>query len=116
MPEQDEPRATEEHAAAEPREGVPEPVQEDELAPDLSGDLGASSERVDPREGLQGTGTMASAQGRTDGATPTHPDEDVPQVHRDEPGIADQGGEPQPDNDVPSQVNDPARNPGHSHG
>jgi hypothetical protein len=111
MPEQDA-----QHAAEEPREGVPEPVQEDELAPDLSGDLGTSSERTDPQEGVQGTGTMASAQGRTDGATPTHPDDDVPQVRRDEPGIADQGAEPQPDNDVPSHVSDPARNPGHSHG
>jgi hypothetical protein len=103
-------------AAEEPREGVPDPVREDELAPNLSGDLGTSSERIDPHAGVQGTGTMASAQGRTDGASPTHPDEEVPHVHRDEPGIADQDVEPHPDTDVPSQVNDPARNPGHSHG
>ena len=112
MPDQDPERTAEE----EPREGVPEPVQEDELAPDLSGELGISSERIDPREGVQGTGTLASAQGRTDGASPTHPQDEVPHVHRDEPGIAEQGVEPQPDNDVPSQVNDPSRNPGHSHG
>ena len=39
----------------------------------LSGDLGVSSERTGPFEGVEGTGTSGSAQGRTDGATETHP-------------------------------------------
>lgn len=36
----------------------------------LAGDMGVSSERVDPTGGVQGTGTSASAQGRTHGAEP----------------------------------------------
>jgi hypothetical protein len=37
----------------------------------LKGDLGISSERHGPFDGIEGTGTMASAQGRTDGETVT---------------------------------------------
>ncbi len=37
----------------------------------LSGDMGLSSERSDGYEGIEGTGSAASAQGRTDGESPT---------------------------------------------
>ena len=39
----------------------------------LAGDMGVSSERTGPFEDVEGTGTSGSAQGRTDGATETHP-------------------------------------------
>lgn len=51
--------------------------EHDDLTPDLSGDMGVSSERVDPEGGVQDTGTTGSTKGRTSGATPTHPDEEV---------------------------------------
>ena len=37
----------------------------------LSGDMGLSSERSGGYEGIEGTGSAASAQGRTDGESPT---------------------------------------------
>ena len=39
----------------------------------LAGDMGVSSERTGPFEDVEGTGTSGSAQGRTDGASETHP-------------------------------------------
>ena len=77
-------------------------IQDDELAPDLSGDLGTSSERTDP-------------DGRTSGATATHPGEAIPEVHPVQPGDPADELEENPA-DVPGHVSDPARSPGHSHG
>ena len=94
---------------------TPEPLHDDDLAPDLSGDLGTSSERTDPDTGVEGTGSPASAQGRTSGATATHPGEDVPQVRPVEPGDPEDELVENPA-EVPSHVSDPSRNPGHSHG
>lgn len=91
--------------------------QDDSLAPDVSGDLGTSSEWVDPTGGVQGTGSSSSTFGRTDGASPTHPGEEIPHVHKDRPGMPDEDDEGAVNSaEVPSQVNDPAKNPGHSHG
>ncbi len=39
--------------------------------PPSPGDLGVSSERIGVFDGIEGTGTLASAQGTTDGETPT---------------------------------------------
>ena len=90
-------------------------LHDDDLAPDLSGDLGTSSERTDPSRGVEGTGTPASAQGSTSGATETHPGEEIPEVHPVQPG--DPTGElDENPAEVPSHVSDPTRNPGHSHG
>lgn len=86
-----------------------------ELAPDLSGDLGVSSERVDPTGGVQGTGSTGGARGRAAGTTPTHPGEDVPTPTTTEPGVPDAERE-ENTAEVPSHLIDPARNPGHSHG
>jgi hypothetical protein len=97
------------------REPEHETLHDDDLAPDLSGDLGTSSERTDPAEGVEGTGTPASAQGSTSGATATHPDEEVPQVHPVQPGDPASELDENPA-EVPSHVSDPASNPGHSHG
>lgn len=91
-----------------------EPLQDD-LAPDLTGDLGTSSGRADPSDGVEGTGSMASSRGSTSGATPTHPGEDVPEVHPDEPGVPADELEENPA-DVASHRSDPSRNPGHTHG
>ena len=79
----------------------------------LDGDLGISSERTDPAGGIEGTGTVASAQGRTDGDSPTYPEgapEEIEPQHRQ-----DQEREVRPD-PVAGQPHDPSRNPGHSHG
>ena len=103
---------------SEQEPGGPEstdPLHDDDLAPDLSGDLGTSSERTDPDGPVEGTGTLASAQGSTSGATETHPGEEIPQVHPVRPGDPDSELDENPA-DVPSHVSDPARNPGHSHG
>ena len=37
----------------------------------LAGDLGLSSERTGPFEGIEGTGNQASVEGTTDGESPT---------------------------------------------
>lgn len=89
-------------------------LHDDDLAPDLSGDLGTSSERTDPSHGVEGTGTLASSQGRTSGATETHPDEEVPEVHPVQPGDPADELDENPA-EVPSHLSDPSRNPGHSH-
>ncbi|MGZ5416887.1 MAG: hypothetical protein ACXWDI_06885 [Nocardioides sp.] len=91
-----------------------DPIQDD-LTPDRSGDLGTSSERTDPSEGIEGTGTSASSRGSTSGATATHPGEEIPEVHPVEPGVPVGELDENPA-EVPSHVSDPARNPGHSHG
>jgi hypothetical protein len=39
----------------------------------LEGDMGVSSERTGPYDGVEDTGTVGSAKGRTDGASETHP-------------------------------------------
>lgn len=90
-------------------------LEDDTLAPDLSGDLGISSERTDPSEGVEGTGTLASAQGSTSGATPTHPGEEIPQMHPVQPGDPAAELDENPA-EVPGHVSDPTTNPGHSHG
>lgn len=87
----------------------------EDLAPDLSGDMGVSSERVDPEGGVQGTGTTGPTQGRTSGASPTYPDEEVPTPDTTTPGVPDDELAENPA-DVPSHPLDPAKNPGHSHG
>lgn len=89
--------------------------EHEDLAPDLSGDLGVSSERVDPDGGVQDTGTTGSAQGRTSGATPTYPDEEIPTPDTTEPGVPRDELAENPA-EVPSHPFDPAKNPGHSHG
>lgn len=59
----------------------------------LAGDMGLSSERADGFEGVEGTGSSASARGHTDGETPT----------------ARAGEDDRDDEDAA----DPSRNPGH---
>jgi hypothetical protein len=44
----------------------------------LEGDLGVSSERTGPFEGIEGTGTVGSAKGHTDGDVETHPGQGEP--------------------------------------
>jgi hypothetical protein len=87
----------------------------EDLVPDLSGDMGVSSERVDPAGGVQGTGSTASTLGRASGASPTYPGEDVPTPATTTPGVPDDELTENPA-DVPSHELDPERNPGHSHG
>jgi hypothetical protein len=55
-----------------------------ESEPGLEGDLGISSERVGRFEGVEGTGTLASAQGRTHGDSSTYedPTKPVTEEHR----------------------------------
>jgi hypothetical protein len=93
------------------REGNPNAESKDRLA----GDMGVSSERVDEpeeMEGVEGTGTVGSAKGHTDGDFETHPDQVVPsrEVHRQEQDVEENTA------DAPGHPNDPSRNPGHSHG
>ena len=95
----------------------------------LSGDMGLSSERSDGYEGIEGTGSAASAQGRTDGESPTtrvestkdpepadHPvDADEAPEKDDETspvtGIDKTVGEVQPDPVRDGHDFDPDRNP-----
>ena len=76
----------------------------------LSGDLGVSSERTGPFEGVEGTGTSGSAQGRTDGDAETHHDDVRPssEVHRQEQQVEENTAE------VPSHDDVRAANP-HPH-
>jgi hypothetical protein len=99
----------------DPTEHVRDDHVAEDLAPDLSGDLGVSSERVDPTGGVQGTGTTGPTQGRTAAATPTYPGEEVPTPRTTVPGVPDDELTENPA-DVPSHELDPERNPGHSHG
>ena len=88
----------------------------------LEGDMGLSSERTGPFDGIEGTGTVGSAKGSTDGEMPTaratesldeqtvpdKPDETSPATHVDRTV-----GEPQPDPVRDRSEFDPDRNPGH---
>ncbi len=89
----------------------------------LQGDMGISSERTqaphderqpmapDPDdESVEGTGSLASTVGSTDGATPVDPTD-----HDDDPSAVPPE-EPQPDEVRNKHQFDPSRNPGHSHG
>ncbi len=95
------------------REGNPSGESEQGLA----GDLGVSSEREGPFEGIDGTGTVASAQGRTDGDSSTRP-EGAGRAHEGDPArSADQDpADAVNPAEVPSHDSDPTKNPGHSHG
>ena len=95
------------------REGNPSGESEHGLA----GDLGTSSEWEGPFTGVEGTGTSASAQGRTDGDSPPRPDE-AGRAHAGDPAAEADSDPVDSDNpaDVPSHDSDPTRNPGHSHG
>lgn len=57
----------------------------------LAGDMGISSERTGPFPGdsVEGTGTVGSARGHTEGEVETHPDQVVPRevVHRQEQDV-----------------------------
>jgi hypothetical protein len=95
----------------------------------LSGDLGVSSERSDGYQGIEGTGSPASTQGRTDGETPTTRVESTKEPEQaDHPADADEApdkddqtspvtgvdrtvGEVQPDPVRNRQDFDPGRNP-----
>lgn len=98
----------------------------------LEGDMGLSSERSGPFEGIEGTGSLASAKESTDGESPTYPDADrahpqAPAEGADDPearqgsgkaratGVDRTVGEDNPAS-VPSHPNHPEKNPGHSHG
>lgn len=85
----------------------------EELVPDLSGEMGVSSERVDPEGGVQDTGTTGPTQGRTSGATPTHPDEEIPTPNTTTPGMPEDELEENPA-EVPPHPFDTTRNPGSS--
>lgn len=89
--------------------------EHEDLAPDLSGDMGVSSERVDPADGVEGTGTTGPTQGRTSGASPTYPDEEIPTPGTSTPGVPEDELTENPA-EVPGHPLDPAKNPGHSHG
>ena len=75
----------------------------------LAGDMGVSSERTGPFLGdsVEGTGTVGSARGHTDGEVETHPNQAVPteEVHRQVQEV-----EENPD-DVPSHDHVRAANP-----
>jgi hypothetical protein len=89
----------------------------------LTGEMGLSSERSGPFEGIEGTGSQASSQWTTDGESPTvrvehadvepsedldKPDETSPATHVDRTV-----GEVQPDPVEHKHVFDPTRNPRH---
>ncbi len=75
----------------------------------LAGDLGLSSERTGPFDGIEGTGNQASTEGATDGETPT--------TRGDTTDDADDTDGPeaevQPDPVVNKHEFDPSRNPRH---
>lgn len=102
-------------ADPDPTDHVRDDHVAEELAPDLSGDLGVSSGRVDPTGGVQGTGSTGATQGRTDAMTPTYPDEEVPTPGTTEPGVPREELDHNPA-EVPSHEVDISKNPGHSHG
>ena len=74
----------------------------------LAGDLGLSSERTGGFEGVEGTGSSASAQGHTDGEAAATHDAAAPDAD-----LADHLGEVQPDPVAHKHEFDPSRNPGH---
>ena len=93
----------------------------------LAGDMGISSERTGPFEGIEGTGTLVSSQGRTDGESPVGPDvpdddeggdDGVDDADDTDDTAAASGvdrtvGEVRPDPVANKHEFDPSRNPGH---
>jgi hypothetical protein len=88
----------------------------------LAGDMGLSSERQGPFDGIEGTGSLASAQMATDGESPAVEAPDAPVAHEDleEPDesarVSDVDrtvGEVQPDPVANKHEFDPSRNPRH---
>jgi hypothetical protein len=95
----------------------------------LAGDMGISSERKgSDTTGIEGTGSVGSSVAGTHGSSETKPEQDKDQNLEDieegtdpdsrtefSTGIDRTVGEDNPA-ELPSHENDPARNPGHSHG
>ena len=89
----------------------------------LAGDMGLSSEREGPFDGIEGTGSQASAQHATDGESPTtrtshadverSEDEDKPDDSAKVSDVDRTVGEVQPDPVVNKAEFDPSRNPRH---
>lgn len=89
----------------------------------LSGDMGVSSERSGPFEGIEGTGSLASAQHSTDGEAPSvdpepetldsSEDLDKTDETSSASGVDRTVGEVQPDPVANKHQFDPSRNPGH---
>ncbi|MEP7090650.1 MAG: hypothetical protein ABI776_11150 [Nocardioidaceae bacterium] len=88
----------------------------------LAGDMGLSSERTGPFEGIEGTGSQTSAQLTTDGESPTDRAEGSleDEVDLDKPdetspisGVDRTVGEVQPDPVQNKHHFDPSRNPRH---
>jgi len=89
----------------------------------LAGDLGVSSERHGPFEGIEGTGSQASAQDTTDGESPTtrteagrgEPSDDLDKPDETSPvtGVDRTVGEVQPDPVAHGHEFDPGKNPRH---
>jgi hypothetical protein len=89
----------------------------------LAGDMGVSSERDGPFEGIEGTGSLASVQEHTDGEAPNvdPPQESLDSsVDLDKPdetspvsGVDRTVGEVQPDPVANKHQFDPSRNPRH---
>jgi hypothetical protein len=91
----------------------------------LAGDMGISSERAEGLDPAEGTGTMGSSQGRTDGESPTtrvdspgspaepDPDPDKPDQTSSASEVDRTVGEVQPDEVENKHEFDPSRNPGH---
>jgi hypothetical protein len=89
----------------------------------LAGDLGVSSERTGPFEGIEGTGSLASAQHSTDGESreiekdpeglDSSEDLDKPDETAPATGVDRTVGEVQPDPVANKHQFDPDRNPRH---
>ena len=89
----------------------------------LAGDMGVSSERDGPFEGIEGTGSLASVQRHTDGEAPnvqpepgtldSSEDLDKPDETAEVPGVDRTVGEVQPDQVANKHQFDPSRNPRH---
>ena len=89
----------------------------------LAGDMGLSSERRGPFEGIEGTGSLVSAQETTDGESPTpraegdpagsSEDLDKPDETSPITGVDRTVGEVQPDPVANKHEFDPSKNPRH---
>jgi hypothetical protein len=89
----------------------------------LAGDMGLSSERHGPFEGIEGTGSQASAQHTTDGESPTVRTEHAEVETSEDPDKPDDSavvsdvdrtvGEVQPDAVANKHQFDPSKNPRH---
>jgi hypothetical protein len=77
----------------------------------LAGDLGLSSERTGPFDGIEGTGNQASTEGATDGETPTTRAVDATDDASDDADEPE--AEVQPDPVANKHEFDPSRNPRH---